>query len=141
MTEEIFEHCHLCELPVRGDERGRLVAIEGGKEVPFDIARIYYIYGTEPGTPRGFHAHHSLRQYAICVSGSCLMRVDNGRDRRDLRLDRPDLALYLGPMIWHEMRDLSPDCVLLVIADGPYDEADYIRDYGEFAALVSGRGS
>jgi dTDP-4-dehydrorhamnose 3,5-epimerase-like enzyme len=139
MTEEIFANCRLCDLPVRGDERGSLVAVEGGKQVPFGIARVYYIFGTQPGVARGFHAHRMLNQYAICVSGSCVMRVDNGNEWRELRLHRPDQALYLGPMIWHEMRDFSPDCVLLLVADAPYDEADYIRDYEEFMASVRGR--
>lgn len=141
MTEEIFANCHLRDLTVRGDDRGSLVAIEGGKEVPFDIARVYYIFGTEPGVARGFHAHRTLDQYAICVSGSCLMRVDNGRETRELRLDRPDRALQLGPMIWHEMRDFSPDCVLLLVAAAPYDEEDYIRDYDDFLILAGGRQS
>jgi dTDP-4-dehydrorhamnose 3,5-epimerase-like enzyme len=141
MSDAIFDNCHWRSLPVRGDERGRLVAIEGGREVPFDIARVYYIYGTQPGTPRGFHAHRTLGQYAICVAGSCIMLVDNGRERREIRLDRPDRALFLGPMLWHEMRDFSPDCVLLLVADAPYDEADYIRDYSEFASLAEGAGA
>jgi dTDP-4-dehydrorhamnose 3,5-epimerase-like enzyme len=141
MTEEIFANCRLCDLPLRGDERGSLVAVEGGNQIPFDIARVYYIFGTAPAVARGFHAHHTLDQYAICVSGSCMMRVDNGFESRELRLDRPDRALQLGPMIWHEMHGFSPDCVLLLVADAPYDEADYIRDYDEFLAIVRARKS
>lgn len=136
MNEEILSNCRLCDLPVRGDERGSLVALESGAEVPFDIARVYYIYGTRPGEARGFHAHRTLNQYAICVSGSCVMRIDNGRESQELQLHRPDQALYIGPMIWREMREFSPDCVLLVLADAPYEEADYIRNYDEFAALA-----
>ena len=141
MTEMIFANCHLSDLPVRGDERGSLIAVEGGKQVPFEIARVYYIFGTGSDVARGFHAHHRLKQYAICLAGSCVMRVDDGTEQRDLRLFRPDQALYLGPMIWHEMRDFSPDCVLLLIADAAYDEADYIRDYDEFIALARGAAS
>lgn len=133
---EIFANCRLFDLPVLGDERGGLVAIEGGRQVPFDIARVYYIFGTKPDVARGFHAHHSLDQYAFCVSGSCLMLVDNGDERRQLRLDRPNQALRLGPMIWHEMSEFSPDCVLMVVADAPYDESDYIRDYDQFVAAA-----
>ena len=138
MIEEVFLNCHLCDLPILGDERGRLIALEGVKQVPFEIARVYYIFDTQPGVERGFHAHRTLNQYAICVSGSCVMRVDNGSEVRELSLTRPDQALYLGPMIWREMRDFSPDCVLLVLADAHYDEADYIRDYDEFIASVRG---
>lgn len=136
MTEEIFADCRLIDLPVRGDERGSLVAVEGRRQVPFEIARIYYIFGTRPDVERGFHAHRKLNQYAICLAGSCLMLVDDGTERREVRLHRPDQALSLSPMIWHEMRDFSPDCVLLLLADAPYDEADYIREYDEFLAMV-----
>ena len=138
MTFKIFRDCFLMDLPVRGDDRGRLVAIEGGRLVPFDIARVYYIFDTDQGVARGYHAHRTLKQYAICVSGSCVMRVDNGSETSELRLDRPHQALYLGPMIWHEMHDFSPECVLLLVADAIYDEADYIRDYQEFLSLVRG---
>lgn len=141
MTEVIFTNCHLSDLPVRGDDRGSLIAIEAGDQVPFDIARVYYIYGTGPDVARGFHAHRRLKQYAICLSGSCMMRVDDGVEQRDLRLHRPDQGLYLGPMVWHEMRDFSPDCVLLLLADTPYDEADYIRDYAAFMAAARGEAS
>jgi dTDP-4-dehydrorhamnose 3,5-epimerase-like enzyme len=136
MTVDILTNCRLCDLSVRGDERGSLIALESGTEVPFDIARVYYIFGTRPGEARGFHAHRTLNQYAICVSGSCVMRIDNGSESRELSLNRPDQALYIGPMIWREMRDFSPDCVLLVLADAPYAESDYIRNYDEFASLV-----
>lgn len=69
------------------------------------------------------------------------MRVDDGLESREIHLSRPNQALHLGPMIWHEMRDFSPDCVLLLLADAPYDEADYIRNYDEFAEFVRGTGS
>jgi dTDP-4-dehydrorhamnose 3,5-epimerase-like enzyme len=136
MKEEIFQNCWLSNLTVRGDERGRLVALEGQQDIPFDIARVYYIFDSEPNAPRGFHAHRNLRQYAVCVHGSCTMRLDNGRERRNVVLNRPDQALYIGSMIWREMHDFTPDCVLMVIADAVYDEADYIRDYDRFRALA-----
>lgn len=138
MKEPVLADCWLTDLPVKGDERGRLVALAGGQEVPFAIARVYYIFDSEPDAPRGFHAHRNLQQYAVCVRGSLTMRLDNGRERRDVVLNRPDQALYIGSMIWREIHDLSPDCVLMVLADSPYDEADYIRDYNEFQALVRG---
>ena len=123
-------------LALRGDDRGNLIALEGGREVPFDIARVYYVFGTKPGVDRGFHAHLALHQFAVVVSGACTMMLDDGHRRMDVRLDGPNLALSIGPMIWHEMRDFTADCVLLVMADAYYDEADYIRDYDRFLGLV-----
>lgn len=118
------------------DERGALVAIEGGRLVPFEIRRVYYLYDAKPDAPRGFHAHRALRQAAICVSGSCRMVLDDGMRREEAMLDRPGRGLLIREMIWHEMHDFSPDCVLLVLASEHYDEADYIRDYETFAVLA-----
>jgi len=120
------------QLPVLGDLRGSLIAIEGGNTVPFDVKRVYYIFGTQPGVERGFHAHVSLRQFAICVAGSCEMIFDDGKTRTVHKLDRPDSAILIEPMIWHEMRSFSADAILLVLADQIYDEMDYIRNYADF---------
>lgn len=135
-TLDLPPRCRLHTLRLIGDERGSLVAVEGGKNVPFDIARAYYIFATAPGVERGFHAHSALTQMAICLSGSCTMVLDDGRTRVDVRLDRPDVGLEIGPMIWREMRDFSSDAVLLVLASAHYDEQDYIRDYQSFLAAV-----
>ena len=129
--------CRMIDLPVRGDERGSLIAIEPGALLPFPIGRVYYIYGTSAGVSRGFHAHRKLRQWAIAVSGSCTMLLDDGEQRVSVQLDRPDRALEFGPMIWREIHHLSPDAVLMVLADSAYDEADYIRSYDDFRAMIS----
>lgn len=121
----------------RGDERGSLVAIEGERDVPFAIARAYYVFGTLPGVTRGFHAHKQLQQVAVCVIGSCTMLMDDGRRKESVRLDSPDRGLLIPPRVWHEMSDFSPDCVLLVLASDHYDEADYLRDYAGFLSHVS----
>jgi dTDP-4-dehydrorhamnose 3,5-epimerase-like enzyme len=131
-------NCRLHQLAVRGDARGSLVALEGSSDFPFEVARVYYIFGTGAGVERGFHAHERLTQWAICVSGACTMRVDDGTTRADVRLDRPDLALEIGSVIWREMHDFSADAVLLVLASAPYDTTDYIRDYDQFLARVRG---
>ncbi|WP_231420922.1 MULTISPECIES: FdtA/QdtA family cupin domain-containing protein [unclassified Sphingomonas] len=125
------------QLPVLGDHRGSLIAIEGGSTVPFDVKRIYYIFGTQPGVERGFHAHVALRQLAVCVAGSCEMILDDGRERTTYLLDRPDRGLLIQAMMWREMRNFSADAVLLVLADHAYDEADYIRDYDRFLETVN----
>lgn len=126
----------LVGLPILGDARGSLCVIEGGRDTDFPIARVYYIFGTQPGVARGFHAHRALRQLAVCVRGSCMMILDDGRERQSVMLDRPDRGLKIGPMIWREMHEFSEDAVLMVLADRHHDEADYIRDYDAFLAQV-----
>ncbi|TWI76914.1 WxcM-like protein [Desulfobotulus alkaliphilus] len=124
------------DFAVRGDARGSLVAIEGGKNIPFEIKRVYYIFETKEGVARGFHAHKSLQQVAVCVRGKCRMILDNGRVREEAWLDSPSKGLFIGNMIWREMHDFSPDCVLMVLASEFYDEGDYIRDYDTFLTEV-----
>ena len=138
MTDALPSGCRLIPLAVNGDDRGRLVAIEGGSDLPFAIARVYYVYATTPGTVRGRHAHRVLDQLAVAVAGSCTMLLDDGQQRGEVRLDDPAMALSLPPMVWHEMSDFSPDCVLMVLANAAYDEGDYIRDHAEFTALAKG---
>ena len=136
MTDDLLPGCRLVPLAVRGDARGSLVAIEGMSDIPFAIARVYYVYATVTGVTRGLHAHRALHQLAVAVSGSCTMLLDDGAQRMTVRLDDPAVGLTLPPMVWHEMSDFSADCVLMVLADAAYDEADYIRDYGEFLAMA-----
>ena len=115
-----------------GDERGSLVALEGNKSVPFDIKRVYYIFGTKEGVSRGFHAHRNLKQVVVCVTGSCRFVLDNGKSREEIILDSAATGLVIEDLTWREMHDFSQDCVLLVLASEYYDEADYIRDYQKF---------
>lgn len=124
------------DFKIRGDERGALVAINQLTDVPFEIRRVYYMWNTLPDVERGFHAHQALEQVLICVSGSCTVTLDDGRERRDVLLDRPDRGLYIGPGYWREMRGFSGGAVLMVLASQTYNPADYIRDYGEFLASV-----
>jgi dTDP-4-dehydrorhamnose 3,5-epimerase len=126
----------MVELQMLGDGRSSVVELEKGDPLPFAIKRVYYIFGTMPGVSRGFHAHRRLRQWAIALTGSCTMLLDDGKQRTRVPLDRPDRALEFGPMIWREIHDLSPDAVLMVLADAPYDESDYIRSYDDFRAIL-----
>lgn len=127
----------LIEFAPKGDERGWLIALENLKEVPFEIRRVYYIYGTQPTVVRGNHAHRDLDQLAICVSGSCRFRLDDGNGRKcEVRLDSPSKGLLIRSMVWREMDEFSSDCVLLVLASKLYDEADYIRDFDDFLEVV-----
>ena len=119
-----------------GDERGSLVALESNISVPFEIKRVYYIYGTKAGVSRGFHAHKALQQVAVAVSGSCDMVLDDGKTQETVHLDLPEKGVLIGPGVWRIMKNFTPDCVLLVFADAHYDEADYIRDYEEFLSYL-----
>jgi len=125
------------EFPPLGDDRGSLVAMEGNKTVPFDIKRVYYIFGTRPGVARGLHAHKALKQVAVCVTGKCRMLLTNGTEKADIWLNSPTRGIVIDGMVWHEMHDFTPDCVLLVLASEHYDEADYIRNYEDFIKQVS----
>jgi dTDP-4-dehydrorhamnose 3,5-epimerase-like enzyme len=126
----------LIHLPRLGDERGQLVSLEGNKNIPIEIKRVYYLIGTKEGVPRGFHAHKELEQIAVCVAGRCRMVIDNGTYKEEVWLDSPNKAILIEKMIWREMHDFSDDCVLLVLASEHYDESDYIRDYLEFVDAV-----
>lgn len=126
----------LIDFPVLGDERGSLLALEGNKSVPFEIKRVYYIYGTQEGVARGFHAHKDLKQVAICLNGSCRFVMDNGVDKSEVILNSPSQGLLIDTMQWHEMYDFSRNCILLVLASDTYDEADYIRSYDVFMQLA-----
>ncbi|MCF8780298.1 FdtA/QdtA family cupin domain-containing protein [Vibrio sp. IRLE0018] len=120
------------QFPVIGDERGNLVALERNKEIPFDIRRVYYLFGMQSDLPRGFHAHKELIQVAVCLKGSCDILMDDGNDKQVVTLNYPDKGLVIDTMQWHEMDNFSDDCVLLVLASDVYNENDYIRDYSEF---------
>ena len=115
-----------------------LVAVENGPDLPFAICRVFYIVGTT-GAPRGFHAHRALHELVICAAGSCCVVTDDGTSRRCYILDRPEQGLHLPPMTWVEISKFTEDCVLLVLASAPYDEADYLRDYDDFLA-ADGKG-
>lgn len=127
----------ILDLPIRGDDRGSLIAIEQSQTIPFDIKRVYYIFGTQRNVARGFHAHKALSQLLVCVSGSCDVILDDGVKRESATLDRPDKGLLVESLIWREMHRFSDDCVLLVLASNHYSEDDYIRDYVEFKKIAS----
>ncbi|MBE4730065.1 WxcM-like domain-containing protein [Vibrio parahaemolyticus] len=120
-----------------GDERGSLISLEQHKNIPFDIKRIYYIFDTQSGLARGFHAHYDLEQVAICMKGCVTFLIDDGTTKETVTLSSPDVGLHIKGLKWREMHDFSEDCVLMVVASELYDEADYIRDYAEFLNVVN----
>ncbi|OYU11150.1 MAG: dTDP-6-deoxy-3,4-keto-hexulose isomerase [Comamonadaceae bacterium PBBC1] len=126
----------IVHFPPLGDERGSLVALEAHKTVPFDVKRVYYIFGTQEGVSRGFHAHRALQQVAVCVTGKCRILLDDGQRSEEVWLDSPTKGLLIGDLVWREMHDFSVDCVLLVLASEHYDETDYIRSYDAFKQVL-----
>ena len=113
---------------------GSLCVAEAASEsVPFDINRVYYIYGVQRGVQRGAHAHKTLKQVLICVHGRIEISLDDGRGNvQTTVLNEPSDGLYVGPGMWRTMKWLQDDSVLLVLASEHYNEADYIRDYDKF---------
>lgn len=117
---------------INGDKKGCLISLESNKNIPFVIKRVYYIFGTKEYIRRGYHAHKTLNQVAICVNGSCKILLDDGVNEKEVSLHSQAKGLLIRKMIWHEMFNFSKDCVLLVLASDFYDEKDYIRDYNKF---------
>lgn len=122
----------LIDFDLLGDERGQLVSLEQHGNIPFEIKRIYYMYGMKSDLPRGFHAHKNLEQVAICINGQCRFVLDDGVNREEVVLSSPKKGLYIDNNKWREMHDFSEGCILMVLASELYDESDYIREYGEF---------
>ncbi len=119
-----------------GDDRGQLVSLEEFNDIPFSIKRVYYMYDTVSNVIRGKHAHKKLEQILVCVHGSCKIRLDNGKEKKIVSLEKPYEGLYVASNIWREMFDFSEDAVLMVFASDIYDETDYIRDYNEFLEYI-----
>ena len=132
-----IEKCKLTDLPKIVEPRGNLTFIEGGRHVPFDIKRVYYLYDVPGGAERGGHAHKDLRQLIVAMSGSFDIVLDDGRQKKRIHLNRSYHGLYVCPMIWREMDNFSSGAVCLVLASNLYDESDYYRDYSDFVKAVS----
>jgi len=126
----------LLKFRVRGDHTGNLIALEKGEDFPFDIKRVYYIWGTDKNAVRGRHAHRKLEQVIVCTSGSCDFILDDGHSREIVHLDTPTIGLHIKSNIWREFTNFSKDCVVMVLASEHYDESDYIRDYEKFKQEV-----
>lgn len=119
-----------------GDERGMLIALEEKKNIPFEVKRVYFMYGTKPEVHRGNHAHKTLRQVLFCPCGARTIQLDDGKEVKKIRLDNPVEGILIESCMWREMYDFTQDAVLMVLASDYYDESDYIRDYDEFLLYV-----
>lgn len=126
----------IIELPKIFDVRGNLTVVEGCERVPFDIKRVYWVYGVPGGECRGGHAHKECLEFIIAVSGSFDVTLDNGTDKQTYHLNHPYQGLLVETGIWRTLDDFSSGAVCLVLASDLYDEGDYIRDYDEFLDYV-----
>lgn len=137
----LSEQIKIMEFPDFGDERGNLVVVEGGVDIPFAVQRAFYIYGSDSEVIRGRHANRKSEFVMINVSGKSKVKVDNGYEQQIIELDRPRMGLYLPTMVWKDMYDFSADSVLLVLASEHYDAREYIRDYNEYIREITGNES
>lgn len=131
-------NARIVDLPQIHDPRGDLTFVEGGKHVPFEIARVYYLYNVPVDSERGGHAHRDLEQVIFALSGSFRIKLDDGANKSEFWLRDPRKGLYVNRMIWREMDAFSQGAVCMVLASHPYDESDYFRDYSEFLAALRG---
>ena len=126
------ERCPILHFGDLGDERGKLVVIEGGQAIPFEIKRVFYIYDSDATVVRGQHANRESEFVLINVAGKSKVRITDGKEEFVAVLDKPMMGIYIPKMVWKDMYDFSPDSVLLVLASTHYDGGEYIRDYDTY---------
>jgi dTDP-4-dehydrorhamnose 3,5-epimerase-like enzyme len=126
----------LLEFADLGDERGNLIVIEGGQQIPFEIKRVFYMYNSDRDVVRGQHANINSQFVLINVAGTSKVKVDNGTQSRVIELNRPHMGIYLDRMLWKDMYDFSEDSVLLVLANTHYDGSEYIRSYEDYLRII-----
>lgn len=132
-----MNNVRMLDFPQKGDERGQLVIAEGGIDIPFEIKRVFYIYGSDADVIRGQHANRRTEFVLINVAGTSKVKVKDGEGNEAIYcLNRPHTGIYLPTMVWKDMYDFSYDSVLLVLASEHYDPEEYIRDYDEFVKIV-----
>ncbi|HNP23890.1 MAG TPA: FdtA/QdtA family cupin domain-containing protein [Panacibacter sp.] len=124
--------CIMLELPKIERPSGALTVLHGGREIPFDIKRVYYLYDVPGGAGRGGHAHKTLYQLIVAASGSFDIVLSDGSETKTVQLNRPYFGLLIPPGTWRDMRNFSSGAICLVLASEIYTEADYIRDYNEY---------
>ena len=133
------EPYRIIELPKIADPRGNLSFIEGGRHVPFEIKRVYYLYDVPGGETRAGHALRKTQQFIIAASGSFDVVLDDGSERRTIGLNRSWKGVYVPPMLWRELVNFSSAAVCLALVSTYYDPNEYIRDYEEFLRAVGTR--
>ena len=131
-----LDSCMLIDFPRVEDARGNLTFIEGNRHVPFDIKRVYYLYDVPGGATRGGHAHKTLQQLLVAMSGSFDVVLDDGHERERFHLNRSYFGLYIAPMVWRELDNFSSGSVCMALASDYFSEEDYFRDYSSFLEAV-----
>ena len=126
----------ILELPVIRDHRGNLTPVEGERDIPFEIQRVFYLYDVPAGETRAGHALKDVEQVIVAVSGSFDVILDSGAGRTTVTLNRPSLGLYVRSLVWRELENFSSGSVCLVFASGPYREESYYRNYEDFLAAA-----
>ena len=124
-----LSQCRIIDLPKVADPRGNLTFLEGGKHIPFDIKRVFYLYDVPGGAERGGHALKTCEQFLIAMSGSFDVIVYDGKENKRIHMNRSYNGLYLPPMVWREMDNFSSGSVCLALASQQYNESEYYRDY------------
>jgi dTDP-4-dehydrorhamnose 3,5-epimerase-like enzyme len=132
----VLDDCKIVNFPKVTDYRGNLSFIEENRQIPFKIKRVYYLYDVPSGAARGGHAHKTLQQLVIALSGSFDIILDDGLQRRKFFLNRPHYGLYIPPKVWRELENFSSNSVALSLVSEVYDESDYIRNYDSFKTWV-----
>lgn len=132
----MIERCRMLDFPQKGDDRGHLVVVEGNIDIPFDIKRVFYIYGSDHDVVRGRHANYHSEFVLVNVAGTSKVRVDDGENQKIFHLDRPHTGIYIPKLVWKDMYDFSEDSVLLCLSDEHYDGAEYIRDYDTYLKVM-----
>ena len=132
MKESLRDRCRIIEFDDLGDERGKLVVIEGGESIPFEIKRVFYIYGSDSEVIRGQHANRESEFVLINVSGTSKVRITDIKEEFVVELNRPMMGIYIPKMVWKDMYDFSSDSVLLVLASTHYNDKEYIRDFDSY---------
>lgn len=131
----------IIEFPELGDERGNLVVVEGEMSIPFAIARVFYIYGSDDTVVRGQHANRESEFVLVNVSGTSKVRITDGTEECIIELNRPRMGLYINKMVWKDMYEFSPDSVLLVLTNTHYDGNEYIRNYEDYLKIMKENGN
>ncbi|MDA9079014.1 FdtA/QdtA family cupin domain-containing protein [Gammaproteobacteria bacterium] len=132
----MISNCRLFDIQSFEDERGGLSFIEPGEDLKFNIARLYYLYRTSKNALRGVHAHKQLEQVLISLNGSFEVLLSDGIESQTFLLDRPNLGLYVCPMIWRELNPIEDNSICAVLASRPYEEDDYIHNYDDFLSIA-----
>lgn len=127
----------ILNLDIKNNLKGNLIVIESLKNIPFEIKRLYYIFNNK--TERGCHAHKKTKKLIICISGKCNLLVDNGIEKKEFLLNKPNYAILINEMIWNKLYNFTDNTILLVLANTYYDPKDYINDYNEYLKLIKNK--